>query len=196
MSTAWKDQTGIRPAVRPYAKSNDRRRPRPVNVGRRLGSAADGAVYQPPAGALSPRSGKKPLAKVPGCAYSYNHRPQGRPQWNVGIASQSAGTSSCTPGTLDQALQYAARLRARDVQCATRWLSDEEVKELTLQDNPEAFSLTRRAGGSGVMPLWGINDWPTPTAGLSKAEKRRPRAGAGTATPPRRILGLLSTTAF
>jgi hypothetical protein len=52
-------------------------------------------------------------------------------------------------GTLEQALRYAERLRARNAGCTTRGLSDEEAKELRLEDSTEAFSLTRTLAEAG-----------------------------------------------
>jgi hypothetical protein len=47
-------------------------------------------------------------------------------------------------GTLDQALEYANRMkRTHDTICTTSALSDEEAQELRLDDNTEAFSLTQ-----------------------------------------------------
>ena len=52
-------------------------------------------------------------------------------------------------GTLGQALQYADRFRARNIDCTTRGLSDEEAKELRLDHSTEAFSLTRALADAG-----------------------------------------------
>jgi hypothetical protein len=52
-------------------------------------------------------------------------------------------------GTLEQAFQFAERLnRARDVIYSTKMLTDEEGKELRLED-AEAFSLTRALAKEG-----------------------------------------------
>jgi hypothetical protein len=46
-------------------------------------------------------------------------------------------------GTLDEALNYAERLRrTRNISCTTTALSDREAQALGLEDHPEAFSLS------------------------------------------------------
>jgi hypothetical protein len=45
-------------------------------------------------------------------------------------------------GTLGQAFQFAGRLnRTRDIMYSTRMLTDEEARELRLEDSSKAFSL-------------------------------------------------------
>jgi hypothetical protein len=47
-------------------------------------------------------------------------------------------------GTLAQAFDFAEQLnRTRDIIHSTRMLTSEEAQELRLEDNTEAFSLTR-----------------------------------------------------
>jgi hypothetical protein len=47
-------------------------------------------------------------------------------------------------GTMDQALEYADRVKRRhNAICTTSALSDEEAQQLLLEDNTEAFSLTQ-----------------------------------------------------
>lgn len=47
-------------------------------------------------------------------------------------------------GTMDQALEYADRVKRRhNAICTTSALSDEEARKPRLEDNTEAFSLTQ-----------------------------------------------------
>jgi hypothetical protein len=52
-------------------------------------------------------------------------------------------------GTLEQAFRFADRLnRTRNITHSTRALTVEEARELHLEKNTEAFSLTRALGSS------------------------------------------------